>query len=112
MALFRKIASGFEKYAAAARIRLGDNPQQWENEILARLYEAHSFLGRFSVNLEIQQEDTSRGYAKGLFVVANAAKSSTAKSGDGPQPMQSYPEPATEGSPDAQRTPTHLNRGL
>ena len=92
MALFRKLESGFEKYAAAARIRLGDNPQQWENEILARLYEAHSFLGKFSVNLEIQQEDISRGYMKGIFVVTNAARPSNAAM-NGTQPTQSYPEP-------------------
>ena len=61
----------FEKLAA--RHLLSDNPDTHASELLAFLYKEHPYLGRYQVNLDIKQQDDTRGYLYGVFVVSPAA---------------------------------------
>ena len=69
MNLVKVIDSPFGHSKTAGKYLLGDNPATHESEMTAQLYKQHPYLGKYHVELEIQQQDAERGYAKGLFTV-------------------------------------------
>lgn len=76
MELFRRVRAevdfgeeaGIEKLAA--RYKLSDSPENYPSELLSFLYREHPYLGNYQVNLDIQQQDDSRGYLYGTFTIS------------------------------------------
>ena len=64
---------GKGKVKTAGQFLLGDNPNTFSSEILAHLYKQHPFLGRYSVNMDVNAQDDSLGYMHATFTVTNAS---------------------------------------
>ena len=92
MKLFQKIESPFTKEAAL--YPLSDNDAMWGSEILATLYKQHAYLGRYEVNMVVEQQDNSLGYMYGSFLVKNPSST--------PPPVQAHGKTIKQEAPEAQ----------
>ena len=63
---------GKGKEKTAGQFLLSDNPNTFSSEILAHLYKQHPFLGKYSVNMDVNAQDESLGYMHATFTVSNA----------------------------------------
>jgi len=110
MTLFTRIETPAEYVdrveKVAAKIPLSDNNRQWSNEILAELYRVHSYLGKYSVNIEVLKEDEPNGYMQAMFVVTNSAGITSTQRGGNFTVKKARPgTPQTASSDDPDNTP-------
>ncbi len=84
----------FEK--VAAQFKLSDNPATLESELQAQLYKQHPYLGTYSVQLQIENQEQNLGYLYGMFMVKAATDvppPNTAAMSSSINPQSEQPEP-------------------
>jgi|SaaInlV_165m_DNA_2_1040747.scaffolds.fasta_scaffold02424_3 hypothetical protein len=84
----------FEK--VAAQFKLSDNPATLESELQAQLYKQHPYLGTYSIQLQIENQEQNLGYLYGMFMVKAATDipaPNTAAQASSIHPQSEQPEP-------------------